>query len=434
MSTKKKFISDYPNLLSEWDFKKNSVIQPNQVTHGSKKKIWWKCKIGHNWQQRPQDRTRAGEEQGCPYCAGQKPSKENNASLNKDVNILWHPDNLPKTPKDFSLNSGIKVKWKCPKGEDHVWTSRVADVVRGNGCPYCSGRNATKDDNLLVKQPNISKEWDYEKNYPYKPEDFKEFSNAKVHWICSFEKEHKWEAQINSRSGGRGCPKCNSQTSFDELRIYTEMMYLFNEVENRKKIDKVEADIFIEEIKFVIEFDGWYWHKDKLDNDLKKNDFFKKNGIKYIRVRERDLFKIEESDIQTNERVISKNTINKIVKSIFLKTNLPEDKRVLNYLNSKDFMNNDVYKTYLSYLPDPHPEKSLEGLFPELCKEWDYEKNFPLTPKNVTKGSDKGVWWKCVKGHSWKTKIFNRTGKQKTGCPYCNKWTKTRFENKLKSS
>ena len=57
---------------------------------------------------------------------------------------------------------------------------------------------------------------------------------------------------------------------------------------------------------------------------------------------------------------------------------------------------------------------------PELCKEWDYEKNeFP--PSQIMKGSTKKVWWKCKKcGHRWQATPNSRTG-NKTGCPNCYK-------------
>lgn len=64
----------------------------------------------------------------------------------------------------------------------------------------------------------------------------------------------------------------------------------------------------------------------------------------------------------------------------------------------------------------------LASLFPELADEWDYEKNFPLKPHDVSKKSHKKVLWKCrVCGHEWKTSICSRTGKKKTGCPKCSK-------------
>ena len=37
----------------------------------------------------------------------------------------------------------------------------------------------------------------------------------------------------------------------------------------------------------------------------------------------------------------------------------------------------------------------LETKFPDIAKEWDYEKNAPLTPKQILAGSNKKVWWLC---------------------------------------
>ena len=54
----------------------------------------------------------------------------------------------------------------------------------------------------------------------------------------------------------------------------------------------------------------------------------------------------------------------------------------------------------------------------ELLVEWDKEKNGDLTPRSISKGSNKRVWWKCAFGHSWQTFVYMRTGKG-TGCPYC---------------
>ena len=54
---------------------------------------------------------------------------------------------------------------------------------------------------------------------------------------------------------------------------------------------------------------------------------------------------------------------------------------------------------------------------PELLEEWDNEKNYPLTPDMVSKGSHRKVWWRCKAGHSWLTDVRVRTGG--SGCPYC---------------
>ncbi len=63
---------------------------------------------------------------------------------------------------------------------------------------------------------------------------------------------------------------------------------------------------------------------------------------------------------------------------------------------------------------------SLRVSHPELSKEWDFEKNYPLKPDDVSAGSNKKVWWKCKYNHSFNTVIACRTIRM-TGCPYCSR-------------
>ena len=60
---------------------------------------------------------------------------------------------------------------------------------------------------------------------------------------------------------------------------------------------------------------------------------------------------------------------------------------------------------------------SLVKQFPLLAAEWDIEKNAPLTPQDVTTGSHKLIWWRCPKGHSYRSAVKTRV--QGSGCPYC---------------
>jgi predicted Zn-ribbon and HTH transcriptional regulator len=57
--------------------------------------------------------------------------------------------------------------------------------------------------------------------------------------------------------------------------------------------------------------------------------------------------------------------------------------------------------------------------FPELCEEWDWNKNKKIKPTNVSYGSGKKVWWKCREcNFEWTAPINNRTN-VKSGCPNC---------------
>ena len=64
------------------------------------------------------------------------------------------------------------------------------------------------------------------------------------------------------------------------------------------------------------------------------------------------------------------------------------------------------------------PEQNcLAKQFPMLAVEWDSEKNAPLTPKDITPGSHKLIWWRCQNGHSYRSAVKTRV--QGSGCPYC---------------
>ena len=57
------------------------------------------------------------------------------------------------------------------------------------------------------------------------------------------------------------------------------------------------------------------------------------------------------------------------------------------------------------------------SLYPGLSAQWDAEKNAPLTPEMVTAGSQRLVWWRCEKGHSWRAQVRSRVSG--CGCPVC---------------
>jgi hypothetical protein len=230
----------------------------------------------------------------------------------------------------------------------------------------------------------VAKQWHPTKNGNLKPSEVHLGKNGKAWWKCPAGEDHEWETTVASRTRlGRGCPFCTNQTSESEIRILTEMIYIFDEVSSRyKEIGGEEIDVLIKSLNVGIEYDGWYWHRDKEKKDQDKNDHFEKNGIKIIRVRVAPLNLISESDISVKKDSITKNDLNLIVQKIFNINPRSVTDRAKSYLTLKGFKNEEVFKRYLSYFPDPFPVNSLETLFPDLCEQWDYEKNYPLEPKN----------------------------------------------------
>lgn len=60
----------------------------------------------------------------------------------------------------------------------------------------------------------------------------------------------------------------------------------------------------------------------------------------------------------------------------------------------------------------------LSLLFPNISKEWNFTKNKTLIPENISFGSNKRVWWKCLTcGYEWMTSPLHRSWG--TNCPNC---------------
>lgn len=108
------------------------------------------------------------------------------------------------TPRTVSYGSQRKIWWRCEKG--HTWQAPVYSRTGGAGCPYCAGRRVGQGNDLASLYPALAAQWDLRKNAPRKPSDVLAGSHSPAWWLC--EKGHSWQASVNSRLSGCGCPVC----------------------------------------------------------------------------------------------------------------------------------------------------------------------------------------------------------------------------------
>ena len=90
-------------LLRQWDGEKNGDLRPEDITYGSKRKVWWRCEKGHSWQAAVSARAMGGA--GCTVCAGKKvlPGENDLASQVPEVAAQWNEEkNGAKTPNQTS--------------------------------------------------------------------------------------------------------------------------------------------------------------------------------------------------------------------------------------------------------------------------------------------------------------------------------------------
>jgi len=256
---------------------------------------------------------------------------------------------------DFDLNNGppalalvigsaLKAHWVCDLG--HRFSSEIRKHKNGFSCPYCVGRRVLAGLNdLATVNPQLAAEWDYSKNAPVLPTEVTGGAAMKAHWLCKL--GHSFQTQIAIRKQGVGCPFCAGQKVWPG----------FNDLATK--------------------YPNLVFEWDKLGN----------GGL--------DPSEVLAGGSSARHWICSNGHSYKL--SILRRT-------------SGGGCQICAGKTVLAGAND------LATVNPELAAEWDYSKNAPLTPQQVTAGSGKVVFWLCVQGHSFEAKIANRG---KTGCPVC---------------
>ena len=209
--------------------------------------------------------------------------------------------------------------------------------------------------------------------------------------------------------------KNNKGTSFNEQAIFYYVKQFFNDSVNRKKFNfnsdkSIELDIFIPSLNFAIEYDGVYWHNNKVEVDSLKNKLLFDSNVTLVRVRECGLpdltFNYGEvlySKVKTGDKgetiVFLINKIFRIIEKHILNIgreykNLDE---ICKFVLTEDRLINDRPNIYAQYFTKYQPNNIEKTC---LIKFWDFEKNGNLNPKNVDRNSNIYIVLTCPKGYS----------------------------------
>ena len=225
-----------PNLSKEWDNKKNK-FGPSEITPGSNKKAWWICKKNHSWEAVISSRVRGN---GCPYCSNNKAGYGNDLQTNyPEIAREWDFEKNEKGPSEF-LPSSNKKAWFICKNSHSYFRNIAKKTQRGDGCPYCSGHKIGYGNDLKTNYPDLSKEWDYEKN-KLKPHEVPPNTHKKVWWSCK--NNHTYIASVAMRTQGTGCPYCSSRLIDENNNFLSRYPRIAKEWDYEKN-DKNPEEIF----------------------------------------------------------------------------------------------------------------------------------------------------------------------------------------------
>lgn len=419
----KKCIADDERLMREWDWEANAGLNPNTLTYGSNKKVWWKCsKCCGKWQATICDRTRK-DSTNCPYCASQKVLAGYNDLATKYPELLkqWHSTKNILKPTEVMPGTSKKVWWICPEGHEYEQAIN-ARVLHPNSCPICSGQRVFQGINdLQSKYPEVANEWFQDENGDVTPTTITWGSNKKFWWKCS-KCGYEWSARVSDRTRGHnGCPACANKVfikGFNDLA--TKFPNIAEEWHPTKNGNLTPNDVKYSESKKV-----WWICPE---------------GHEYLQsIRSRTINNTGCPVCSSNKVLVGYNdlatTHPALVKEWHPTKNgelMPTDvvagsnKKVW-WLCSKghSFLQSLIKRTERSYnCPYCSGAKVWKGgndlatVNPRLASEWHPTKNGDLRPTDVTAGSGKRVWWKCPLGHEYQAVISIRNHDH-TNCPIC---------------
>ena len=196
-----------PKIAREWHPTKNRAVKPTDVVPGSGRRVWWRCRVGHEWQAVIVQRTKVRT--SCPYCVGYRVTPDRTlAVLCPPVAKTWHPTkNGSLKPSDVASGSGRKVWWRCKSG--HEWQAAInARARRGSGCPMCCGRILTPERSLAVLAPDVAATWHPTRNGRLRPDDVSPGSGREAWWKCPKAPDHEWKVPVGGRCVHPNCPFC----------------------------------------------------------------------------------------------------------------------------------------------------------------------------------------------------------------------------------
>jgi hypothetical protein len=273
---------------------------------------------------------------------------------------------------------------------------------------------------LLKLNPRLAKEWHPTKNGSLRPADLTPGSNKKVWWICV--KGHEWRTTVNDRNYRKtGCPYCSNHRVCLDNCLYTLNPGLAREWHPTKNGSLTSKDVTPGSTKkaWWICGKGHEWEAAVTSRD-------RGGGCPYCAGQKVG----RDNCLQTINPELAKQWHPKKNGSLTPKNvTLNSDRKAWWICNQghewEAAIANRNRGRGCPYCAGRAvgEDNSLQTVNPSLAAEWHPNKNGKLTPRNVTSGSSKRVWWRCKKGHEWEAYIHSRSrgyGRR----PYCGRGKK----------
>lgn len=228
-----------PDLADEWDYDKNK-ISPKEVTCGSNKKVWWKCKeCKRGWFAEIYSRTSG---KGCKNCSQKKSADALRISNNEFSKNFY--DAVEKEYSLLSEYAGVRKKIKVIHNFcGYIWDVQAGAFLNaGTRCPNC---NFTKGEHKISL-------WLTKRGFSFQAQ--KKFND------CRFKKELSFDFYI---------PKLNLCIEYDGILHFEDKFNSPKEFKLTKKRDNIKTKYCKENNIKLLRIP--YWNFKKIEKILEKN-------------------------------------------------------------------------------------------------------------------------------------------------------------------
>lgn len=302
----------------------------------------------------------------------------------------------------FACHCSVRLCW------NGAFFARERLTIRQTFRVFCTEQGKT----ALLAQ------WDIERNLPLTPDDVTFGSHKRVWWTCP--SGHSWQAMVYTRSEGAGCPYCTGRKALPEQNCLAKQFpMLAVEWDSEKNAPLTPKDITPGSHKLI-----WWRCQNGHSYRSAVKTRVQGSGCPYcagknVLPEETSLAAeypsiAKEWDAAKNVPLLPTQVISGTRRKVWWRCPKGHSWRAAVYSRTTLGTGCPVCTGRQALAG----ENDLATLYPDIAAQWDEEKNGVLHPNNVTAGSNRRVWWKCEKGHSYRAMIAQRV-QRVDGCPYC---------------
>lgn len=234
------------------------------------------------------------------------------------------------------------------------------------------------------------------------PWDYKPGQHQKALFRCK-KCGHVWETIIRNRTKYKcGCPKCsaikNDHVQFGEQYIARNLKVIFPKLEYQKMIgNNMSIDIYIPEKRVAIEYGQDHYHEGR-QTDVRKQEICKQKNVEMLFIFEQNKFKnieIVENGVKIPYKRFTEaiTILDEVLKMICNHLKVQDQLSLINPQMKEKIIGDSLRAS----VKPPRYEESLEFRYPDIARNWDYQRNWGLTPRDFKPYQEFRAYWKGEK-------------------------------------